>query len=327
MHGLELQIEAVRQIRGESTSQVPGARRLAWSISGPMVTPVSSMILRHARRRCERRDRTTCPRACRARCRSPTGSTRRTGRARAAASCWSSAAAPAARWQWGPEWICHRCLSFDIELGSACGPRGRIYSWERAWHPVHPALQGPRPVHRGAGRAARGRRRPHDRQPRSAIRAQAVQIGAPVEAVFEPHDDASRRSRSCSGGVTRMSHDRHRRSTSPTSGGSRRPGTPAGRAPRARAIRNKYFIVSADCHANEPADLWAERIDAKYRDRLPRVDHRRQRRAVARVRGPPAATGCASTTLEGEDRLRQQAGADPARAPARPWTATASTPR
>jgi acetyl-CoA acetyltransferase len=44
MHGLELQIEAVRQLRGESTSQVPGAR-VAMVISGPMVTPVSSMLL------------------------------------------------------------------------------------------------------------------------------------------------------------------------------------------------------------------------------------------------------------------------------------------
>ena len=34
---------------------------------------------------------------------------------------------------------------------------------------------------------------------------------------------------------------------------------------------NKYFIVSADCHANEPSNLWVERIDTKYRDRLPRV--------------------------------------------------------
>ena len=33
----------------------------------------------------------------------------------------------------------------------------------------------------------------------------------------------------------------------------------------------KYFIVSADAHANEPADLWATRIDAKYRERVPRV--------------------------------------------------------
>jgi acetyl-CoA acetyltransferase len=44
MHGLELQIEAVRQIRGESTNQVPGAS-VSMVISGPMVTPVSSLIL------------------------------------------------------------------------------------------------------------------------------------------------------------------------------------------------------------------------------------------------------------------------------------------
>jgi acetyl-CoA acetyltransferase len=44
MHGLELQLEAVRQIRGTSTSQVPGAR-VALVTSGPMVTPVSDMLL------------------------------------------------------------------------------------------------------------------------------------------------------------------------------------------------------------------------------------------------------------------------------------------
>jgi hypothetical protein len=43
MHGLELQIEAVRQIRGASTAQVPKAD-VSMVISGPMVTPVSSMI-------------------------------------------------------------------------------------------------------------------------------------------------------------------------------------------------------------------------------------------------------------------------------------------
>jgi acetyl-CoA acetyltransferase len=44
MHGLELQIEAVRQLRGQSTSQVRDAE-VSMVISGPMVTPVSSMIL------------------------------------------------------------------------------------------------------------------------------------------------------------------------------------------------------------------------------------------------------------------------------------------
>ena len=44
MHGLELQVEAVRQLRGQSTAQVPDAD-VSMVISGPMVTPVSSMIL------------------------------------------------------------------------------------------------------------------------------------------------------------------------------------------------------------------------------------------------------------------------------------------
>ncbi len=33
----------------------------------------------------------------------------------------------------------------------------------------------------------------------------------------------------------------------------------------------KYFIVTTDSHANEPANLWAERIEPEYRDRVPRV--------------------------------------------------------
>lgn len=43
MHGLELQVEAVRQVRGDSTSQVPNAD-VSLVCSGPMVTPVSSCI-------------------------------------------------------------------------------------------------------------------------------------------------------------------------------------------------------------------------------------------------------------------------------------------
>jgi len=43
MHGLELQIEAVRQLRGESTAQVPDAE-VSMVMSGPMVTPTSNCI-------------------------------------------------------------------------------------------------------------------------------------------------------------------------------------------------------------------------------------------------------------------------------------------
>ena len=41
--------------------------------------------------------------------------------------------------QWGPELICNHCHSFDVGF-EAVAPTGRIYSWERVWHPSHPAL-------------------------------------------------------------------------------------------------------------------------------------------------------------------------------------------
>ncbi len=44
MHGLGLQLEAVRQIRGQSCNQVRDVK-LAMNIAGPMVTPVSSLIM------------------------------------------------------------------------------------------------------------------------------------------------------------------------------------------------------------------------------------------------------------------------------------------
>jgi uncharacterized protein len=44
-------------------------------------------------------------------------------------------------WQFGPEWLCHSCHTFD-PAWEQVAPRGRIYSWERVWHPVHAALNG-----------------------------------------------------------------------------------------------------------------------------------------------------------------------------------------
>lgn len=92
-------------------------------------------------------------------------------------------------WQWGPEWICHRCLSFDMGWEKV-EPRGRIFSWERVWHPVHPALKGHGPYIvalvelpqadnvRLIGNLVGD---PH----------QQVRIGAEVEGVFEHHTGAS----------------------------------------------------------------------------------------------------------------------------------------
>jgi uncharacterized OB-fold protein len=92
-------------------------------------------------------------------------------------------------WQWGPEWICHRCLSFEGGW-ERVEPRGRVYSWERVWHPVHPALRGHGPylvvlveLPQAGGVRMIGNLVGDPTQP--------VTIGAQVDAVFEPHDAAT----------------------------------------------------------------------------------------------------------------------------------------
>ena len=92
------------------------------------------------------------------------------------------------KFQWGPEWICHRCLSFDLGFEKVAAI-GRIYSYERVWHPVHSALkeQGPYIValvelpHADGVRVV-GNLLGDPRAP--------VVIGAAVEGVFEHHDAA-----------------------------------------------------------------------------------------------------------------------------------------
>lgn len=92
------------------------------------------------------------------------------------------------RWQWGPEWICHRCHSFDLGF-EAVEPTGVLFAYERVWHPVHPTLvdavpyvvalvelphaDGVRVVGNLIGDASVD-----------------VPIGSAVRAVFEDHDDA-----------------------------------------------------------------------------------------------------------------------------------------
>ena len=89
--------------------------------------------------------------------------------------------------QWGPEWVCHQCHSENVSF-KEIEPRGRIYSYERVWHPVHPALneQGPYlivlvefPNYNNARMVGNLLGDPE----------QEVVIGASVEAVFEHHPD------------------------------------------------------------------------------------------------------------------------------------------
>ena len=89
------------------------------------------------------------------------------------------------KWQWGPEWICHRCLSDQLEF-LRVDPVGNIYSYERVWHPVHPAL-----AEQGAYLIVLVEL-PHADDVRLVGNligdpAQEVVIGAPVKGVFEHH--------------------------------------------------------------------------------------------------------------------------------------------
>lgn len=91
-------------------------------------------------------------------------------------------------WQFGPEWLCHRCHAFDPEW-IEIEPSGLIYSWERVWHPSHSALRQTGPYlavlveipHAGGVRMVGNL---------LGDPMQAVSIGAAVEGLFEHHPDS-----------------------------------------------------------------------------------------------------------------------------------------
>ena len=91
-------------------------------------------------------------------------------------------------WQFGPEWLCHHCHAFDSEWKEV-EPRGRIFSWERVWHPSHAALRQHGPYlavlvelpHAGGVRMIGNL---------LGDPMQMVTIGAEVEGVFEHHPDS-----------------------------------------------------------------------------------------------------------------------------------------
>lgn len=91
-------------------------------------------------------------------------------------------------WQFGPEWLCHRCHAFDPEW-TEIEPSGVIYSWERVWHPSHAALKQAGPYlavlvevpHAGCIRMVGNL---------LGDPLQTVSIGTPVEGKFEHHLDS-----------------------------------------------------------------------------------------------------------------------------------------
>lgn len=88
-------------------------------------------------------------------------------------------------WQWGPEIICRSCGSESLGYEAVSG-KGIVYSWQRPHHPVHPNLKATVPYIvllvelPDAGKVRMIGNLLGDPE-------QAVQIGMPVEAVFEDH--------------------------------------------------------------------------------------------------------------------------------------------
>ena len=95
--------------------------------------------------------------------------------------------AACAGWQWGPELVCHRCHSFDLGYEET-EATGLIYSHQRVWHPVHPALaeQGPYIIVQVELPQA-----DHVRMVGNLLGEpeQPLEIGAAVAGVFEHHHD------------------------------------------------------------------------------------------------------------------------------------------
>jgi uncharacterized OB-fold protein len=91
------------------------------------------------------------------------------------------------RFQWPAEFICHRCLARELTFEPVTG-RGVVYSWERIWHATLPALRQVTPyvVLLVELPDADGIRMIGNLTDRTAD----VEIGQPVQPVFEHHSGA-----------------------------------------------------------------------------------------------------------------------------------------
>lgn len=70
---------------------------------------------------------------------------------------------------------------------------------------------------------------------------------------------------------------------------------------------NKYLMISADCHVNEPPNLWVERIDEQFRHRLPRIEVDTEGTKWSIVEGYHPVK-IRDLKMEGEDQERAKVG-------------------
>ena len=88
------------------------------------------------------------------------------------------------------------------------------------------------------------------------------------------------------------------------------PGTSNWEGSATPGAANKYFMVSADGHVQEPADLWATRMDKKYAGRLPGVTIDAKGTKFQKTEGFRPVR-LQNIKFEGEDALRNGSGNTP----------------
>jgi predicted TIM-barrel fold metal-dependent hydrolase len=82
------------------------------------------------------------------------------------------------------------------------------------------------------------------------------------------------------------------------------------RSPRPDAA-DKFFMVSADGHVQEPNDLWMTRVDAKYHERLPGITLGPSGQQFQKTEGFRSPLALRKIHFDGEDKLRNQSGRTP----------------
>jgi hypothetical protein len=148
VHGFELVLEAVRQVRGTSSNQA-ARNDVALVVGGPMVSPVSDLLLGSRDARSLSSAPTSAPYLPPG-LQMPVAETGRLIRAVLGGIAAKEKLLRAALLPLqgvGSSGLNGSATSLprnSIRTGSRCRPRDESYSWERVWHPVHPALKGSR---------------------------------------------------------------------------------------------------------------------------------------------------------------------------------------